>query len=191
MVEQSGLDGRAAGVEESDEVCEGDGEGFAAGTGIRGWLWRLQRSVPGLRIETRGTRRLRSVEGDAAEAAGIDEADFAMVCFPRRTTKSEDSVGVGRERDFRRGDEQATGHTEVDEEFGGCFIALHSHDDGFADAVDGLDEGSGEGGGDLGLGRLEGLRLAAGPDTGDAGAVAAGVDACGDGFDFGKLRHRD
>jgi hypothetical protein len=36
------------------------------------------------------------MEGDSAEAARIDEADFAKV------SKSEDGVGVGRERDFWR-----------------------------------------------------------------------------------------
>ena len=38
LVEQRGLDGRAARVEEGDEVFEGDGEGFAAWAGKAGWL---------------------------------------------------------------------------------------------------------------------------------------------------------
>ena len=96
-----------------------------------------------------------------------------------------------REREFGRGDEQAAGHAEVDEEFGRGFVPLNRHHDGLADAADGFDAGAGEGGGDLVLGRLEGLRLAAGPDGGDARAVDAGVNACGDGLDLGKLGHRE
>ena len=68
---------------------------------------------------------------------------------------------------------------------------MKRHHDGLADAADGFDTGSGEGSGDLVFGRLEGLRLAAGPDADDALAVDTGVDASGDGLDFGKLGHRD
>ena len=38
LVEQRGLDRRAARMEEGDEVCERDGEGFAAGAGVGCWL---------------------------------------------------------------------------------------------------------------------------------------------------------
>jgi len=124
------------------------------------------------------------MNGDAAEAAWIDEANFAVI------GQGEDSVSVRCERDFGRGDEQATSHAEVDEEFGGGFVALHGHDDGFADSADGLNARAGEGGCDLGFGGLEGLRFAAGPDADDARSVDAGVDASGDGFDFGKLGHK-
>ena len=68
-----------------------------------------------------GAPRFRLVEGDAAEAASIDEANFAAVCFPGRTAEGEDGVSVRRERDFGRGDEQAARHAEVDEEFGRRF----------------------------------------------------------------------
>ena len=34
LIEQRGLDGRTAVAEEGDEVCEGDGEGFASGAGV-------------------------------------------------------------------------------------------------------------------------------------------------------------
>ena len=68
---------------------------------------------------------------------------------------------------------------------------MKRHYDGLADAADGGDGGVGEGAGDLVFGRLEGLRLAAGPDAKDARAVDTGVDACGDGLDLGKLGHRD
>ena len=68
---------------------------------------------------------------------------------------------------------------------------MNGHHDGLADAADGFDAGAGEGGGDLRLGRLEGLRLATGPDADDALAVDTGVNAVGDGLDLGKLGHRD
>ena len=112
LIEQSSLDRRAARVEESDEIGEGDGEGFASGAG------------KGCRLLVAGCW-LRCVEGDATEAAWIDEADFAAGCFPWRAAQGEDGVGVGREGDFGRGDEEATGHAEVDEEFDGCFTRSH------------------------------------------------------------------
>ena len=68
---------------------------------------------------------------------------------------------------------------------------MKRHYDGLADAADGFDARAGEGGGDLGLGGLEGLRLAAGPDADDALSVDALVDAVGDSLDFGKLGHGD
>ena len=54
LVEQRGLDGGLAGAEEGDEVFKRDGEGLAAGAGI---------GIGGYR--------------EAAEAAGVDEAEFA------------------------------------------------------------------------------------------------------------------
>jgi hypothetical protein len=62
-------------------------------------------------------------------------------------------------------------------------------DDCLADATDGVDAGAGEGFGDFGFGGFEGLGLAAGPDAEDALAGDAGVDAVGDGFDFGEFWH--
>jgi len=138
-----------------------------------------------------GAPKFRLVEGYAAEAARIDEADFACGCFPGRAAEGEDGVGVGRERDLGCGDEEAARHAEVDEEFGRGFVPPDGHHDGLADAADGFDARAGEGGGDLRLGRLEGLRLAAGPYGGDARTVDAGMDACGDGLDFGKLGHKN
>jgi len=112
LIEQRGLDRRAARMEEGDEAGERDSERFAAGAGEGCWLL-----VAGC--------WLRGVEGDAAEAARIDEAEFTAGCFPWRAAQGEDGVGVGREGDFGRGDEEATGHAEVDEEFDGCFTRSH------------------------------------------------------------------
>ena len=125
------------------------------------------------------------VKRDSSEAARIDEADFAGV------GQCEDGVSMRRERDFGGGDEQAAGHAEVDEEFGRVFVPVNRHYDGLANAADGFDASAGEGAGDFVFGRLEGLRLAAGPDAKDARAVDTGVDACSDGLDLGKLGHRD
>jgi hypothetical protein len=63
--------------------------------------------------------------------------------------------------------------------------AIDGHHDGLADAADALDGRAGQDVGDLGFWRLERLRLAAGPHGCNAGTVDAGVDAVGDGLDFG------
>lgn len=61
--------------------------------------------------------------------------------------------------------------------------------DGFSDAVDAVDAAAGEGLDDL-VGRgFEGLGLVAGLYTDNRLAVNAGVDAVGDGFDFGEFWH--
>ena len=98
-------------------------------------------------------------------------------------------------------DEEAAGHAEVDEELGGCWGGaapcslsrragtFEGDNDGFADAADLGDGGAGEDVGDLGFGGLEGLGLTAGPDGRDALAANAVVDAVGDGFNLGELRH--
>ncbi len=58
LVEQGGLDGGFAAAEESGEVGGGNGERFLAGAEVRA-------------IDARGT------DGQASEAAGIDEAELA------------------------------------------------------------------------------------------------------------------
>ena len=169
LVEEGGLNGRSAAAEERGEVGGRDDEGFGAGAGV------------GL-----------AMDGEAAEAAGIDEADLAAV------GEGEDGVGVWRQRDVGLRDEKAAGHAEVNEELGwgglvaGCvsawvFVAAQGHDDGLADATDLGDGGAGENLLDLALRALEGLGFAAGPDAGDALALDAGVNAVGDGFDLRQL----
>ena len=66
LVEERGLDGGLAVAEERDEVFERDGEGFFAGAGV-------------------GSR----ADGEAAEAAGVDEAKLFAAA------EGEDGVGVG------------------------------------------------------------------------------------------------
>ncbi len=147
-----------------------DGERFLAGAEVRA-------------IDARGT------DGQASEAAGVDEAEFARVC------EREDGVGVGRQGHVGVRDEQAAGHAEVDEELGrgrvGSAVdgALERGNDGLADAPDFGDRASGEDFDDLGFGALEGLWFAAGPHGNDALPADALVDAVGDGFDFGEFRH--
>ncbi len=101
-------------------------------------------------------------------------------------------MGVRGEGDFGLRDEQAAGHAEVDEQLRGLAAwGGEVGDDGLADAVDAVDACAGECGDEVGFGGLEGLRLAAGPDAEDALAGDAGVDAVGDGFDFGEFGHGD
>ncbi len=86
LVEECGFDGELAAAEEFGEGFRGDGGGFGAGAGV-------------------------GAEGtEAAEAAGVDEAEFAAV------GEGEDGVGVGGPGDLGGGDEEAAGHAEVDEE---------------------------------------------------------------------------
>ena len=65
LVEQRGLDGGLAAAEKSDEVFEGDGQGFAAGAGVGSCRFQVV--------------SCRLVDGEAAEAARVDEADLAGV----------------------------------------------------------------------------------------------------------------
>jgi DNA-binding beta-propeller fold protein YncE len=129
------------------------------------------------------------VEGKAAEAARIDEADLAAV------GEGEDGVGVQWLGDGGIRDEQASGHSQVDQKLYGNGFLLHGavkrHYDGFAYAPDAFDCRAGQCVGDFGFRRLEGLWLAAGPDAQDSLAVDARVDAVGDGFDFGKFGHKE
>ena len=98
-------------------------------------------------------------------------------------------MGVGWDGGVGRGDEQAAGHAQVDQELGGFFVMGEVDDDGFAYAVDAVDAAVGEGFGD-GFGRgLEGLGLVAGPDAADGLAVDALVNAVGYSFDFGEFGH--
>ena len=160
LVEQRGLDGGLAGAEEDDEVFERDCEGlFArAGIGIGGY-------------------------GEAAEAAGVDEAELTAAA------EGEDGVGVRWDGGVGGGDEEAACHAKMDQELGGLFVVGEVDDDGLAYAVNAVDAGVGEGFGDgLGWG-FEGLGLVAGPDGADGLAVDALVDAVGYGFDFGEFGH--
>ena len=132
--------------------------------------------------------RQQATEVAPATLGGDQQREMAAV------GEAQDRVSVGWQRNLRLGDEQAAGHSEVDEKFNRALLLLRAavcdgHHDGLAYAADAVDSGAGQRVGDLGLGRLEGLRLAAGPDAGDALAVNARLDAVGDGFDFRKFRH--
>jgi hypothetical protein len=58
------------------------------------------------------------MDAEAAEAAGVDEADFAVVI------QGEDGVSVGRKRDIMRGDQESAGHAKVDEKFSSYLLRL-------------------------------------------------------------------
>lgn len=98
-------------------------------------------------------------------------------------------MGVRRDGRIRRGDEQAASHAEMDEKLGLALFSVQIDNDGLADAMNALDAAAGESLDNL-VGRgFEGLRLVAGPDGADGLAVDTGVDAVGDGFNFGEFGH--
>jgi len=90
LVEQRSLDGQFAAAEESGKVAGGDGERFGAG-GVKGG----------------GADEL--TEFETAEAAGIDEAKLAAAL------EAEADVGVGDDRLVGRGNQQAAGHSQMDD----------------------------------------------------------------------------
>ncbi len=104
LVEEGGLDGELAAAEELGEVGGGDGGGLGTGAGVAGVF------CFGFGVRFGGIVEVD--DGEAAEAAGVDEAEFAGV------GQGQDGVGVGWERDFGLRDEEAAGHAEVDEELG-------------------------------------------------------------------------
>jgi hypothetical protein len=89
LVEERRLDGSPAVAEEGDEVFERDGERLATGAGVGGVR-----------------------DGKAAEAAGVYEAELFTAA------QSKDGVGVWGYGDIGGGDEEAAGHSEMDEELG-------------------------------------------------------------------------
>ncbi len=98
LVEEGGLDGELTAAEEVGEVGGGDGGGFGAGAGVAGGLGGVGGGF-GVKVD----------DGEAAEAAGVYEAEFAAV------GEGQDCVGVGWEWHFGLRDEEAAGHAEVDE----------------------------------------------------------------------------
>ena len=123
------------------------------------------------------------MQGEAAEAAGIDEAKVAAglrdrtawVCGGMGTSAAETSRRPVMPR--------WTIHCR------GVLLASEVEDDVLADAMYEVDAGAGEGFGH-GIGRsLEGLLVATEPDGENSLATDAFVDAAGDGFDFGEFGH--
>jgi len=92
LIEESGLDGEAPAAKERSECVGADGERFGAGS-----------------VEGFSPRQI--TEFEAAEAAGIDEAQFAAA------GEGEARVGVGFEEGVGSGDEKTAGHAEVDDPF--------------------------------------------------------------------------
>src|SRR5438270_12144667 len=96
LVEQRCFDGGFAVAEEGDEVLERNRQRFGSGAVVS---------------------RVGGDKGEASEAAGVDEAEFFAAA------ESENGVSVRRNRRVGRGDEQAAGHAQVDEELRGFLLA--------------------------------------------------------------------
>jgi len=91
LVEQGGLDGEASTTEECCEVLDGDGERLAARA------LKASLSVGG------------AIQCEAAEAAGVHEAEFAA------RAKVEDRMGVRWDGNIGRRDKETSSHAEVDD----------------------------------------------------------------------------
>ena len=109
-------------------------------------------------------------------------------------------MGVGSDRTFRGGDEQAAGHAEMDDPLGIRFAAssppraaacnAQFADNVLAGAMDGEDGAAFKASG-LACGRgFEGLAVAAEPGFDDPVAAHARVDSAGNGFYLRQLGHR-
>jgi hypothetical protein len=167
LVEQGGLDGEPAVAKEGAEVGGGDGEGFVAGSAE--WLGVRDR-----------------VQGEAAEAARVDETELAS------GGERKDGVRVRRKRDIGRGDEESSGHPEVDDPLSrsGVSAAFTKVEyDVLADAVNALNALTGKGFGHLGWRILERFLVAAKPYGPDAVPAGAFVHTARDGFDFREFGH--
>ena len=163
LIEQGRFDGSFTTAEEPGEVCSGDPQRLFAGAGV------------GL-----------AMDGEAAEASWIDEANLAPI------TERENGMGVRRERTVGMRDQETAGHAEVDEKLC-CFRrdavgAIERHDDRLAHSSNAADGGAGQHFLDLGFRTFEGLRFAAGPNVCDALTAHPLMDAVGNGFDFRQFR---
>jgi hypothetical protein len=182
LVEQRCFDGGASLVKELAEVGFGDAQRFCAGTTEASDIRGVIRCLFG------------DVQAHAAEAAGIDKAEFLDSRTPPGT-QHEHAVGVQWARHVGIGDHQPAGHPEMHDPLDGFtfWIALglgsEVEDDVLAHTIDALDGAAGEGLGHGGGWRLHRLALAREPDLFDAVACDALVDAVGDGFDLGEFGH--
>jgi len=185
LVEKRCLDGELSTAKEGREFVGADGKRLSAGRG-----------------EGTGAGEVAEVqftEFEAAEAARVDEAEFAAA------QKTETSVSMRGHRFVRGSHEQAAGHAEVNDPLsiwlrvgiglrgwggvgrrGGAQLA----DDVLARPVNREDDAAGEA---LCLARarsFEGLGVGAEPRLDDAVAAQAFVYSAGDGFNFGQFGHR-
>jgi hypothetical protein len=174
LVEQGGLDGQLAVAEKCGEGGGGDGKGFATGG-----------------VEGRGGDKFAKFK--AAEAAGIDEAEFASA------REAEAGVSVGGDRILGCSDQQATGHAEVDDPLGvwlrGCGaywwgFGAQFADDVLAGSMDPENDAAGEAFCLARAGSFERLGVRTEPHIHDPIKAQALVDSTGDGFNFGQFGHR-
>lgn len=174
LIEESGFDGKAAIAEERRKCLGGDGKWLETGN-----------------EETFALTEVLVVE--AAEAAGIDETEFAAA------QKGEAHVRVGRHRNCRVGDEKAACHAQVNNPLrfwswslrsNACLRTSQIANDVLARAMDRKEYAAHETAGEF-FGRdFEGLAMGAEPNVKDSVAADSLVDASGDGFHFGKFGHR-
>jgi len=144
LIQQCSFDRGLPATKERDEIFKPDSERFCAGSGIFPF-W------------SNGFHH-----GQAAEAAGIDEAKLFA------TAQAEDRVSVWRDRRVGRRDKQTSCHAEVDKKLRGFALVLFGaseiNDDRLADAMDAVDTATGESLHNVVGCGLECLRLVAGPD---------------------------
>lgn len=171
LIEQSGFDGDFAALKEARKIISVDGHRLTARS-AEGWVFA--------QVE----------EFEPTESAGVNETDLAGIaqCEPGVGVRNDGLVGVG--------DDEPTGHAEVDDPLvrGGRIargrLGGEVADDVFADSPDGQEPGAGE---SCLLPLRRGFHrfgIAAEPCVDDLGVVDAFVDAAGDGFDFGQFGHR-
>src|SRR6185312_10809036 len=86
-------------------------------------------------------RRLR--DGEAAEAARVDETDLAPAA------ERKNRMGMRRHGSIGSGDEQAAAHAEVHQKLRCLSAACDIDNDSFSDTMDALDTASSEHVGDL------------------------------------------
>ena len=171
LVEERGFDGDFAGLEEAGEVMGVDGHRLAA--------WAAE-----------GRLFAQVEEFEATESPGIDKTNLPAI------VEGEPGVGVRNDGLVSVGDDEASGHAEVDDPLvrgGGVRCGRlrgEVADDVFADSADGQEPGAGESVLLLAQRGFHGFAIAAEPGAEDLSVQDALVNAAGNGFDFRQFGHR-
>ena len=166
LIQQGGLERGAAALEGSEQQA-----------GVERGGKRLRAEVGQQAMRVLGGR---GHEVDAAEAAGVDEADVpAVVGLERDMLVQHGRVGAAQ------ADVHAAGHAEMDQR---AVAAIEAHQDVFGTAAETEDPGALEAGREA---RREGPAQVRPADLGmgDGPALEPGHEAAHHGFDFGEFRH--